>query len=128
MQTEEDLKKKEDLELMVERVKSDQPELVKAALELLKNEIRSSTSSMTAVPKPLKFLRAHRNELVETHARMAASPNKVRSPCPILHLICADRALHSRRYGLFSYFFLLNRFNWTFCPPLFALSANVLHS
>lgn len=77
MQTEEDQKKKEDLELMVERVKSSDPEIARNALELLKTEIRSSTSSMTAVPKPLKFLRTHRNTLVETHAAMAPGANKV---------------------------------------------------
>lgn len=76
-QSEEDLKKKEDLELLVTRVKAPEPELVKAALELLRSEIRSSTSSMTAVPKPLKFLRPHRTSLVEAHASMAHGPNRV---------------------------------------------------
>lgn len=79
----------------MERVKSDQPEIVKAALDMLKNEIRSSTSSMTAVPKPLKFLRAHRNDLVETHARMAHGPNKVRMHRYLLHGWFAPISLHS---------------------------------
>ena len=34
-----------------------EPGVQKLALEVLRNEIRSSTSSMTSVPKPLKFLR-----------------------------------------------------------------------
>lgn len=72
----------------MERVKSDKPEIVEAALEMLKSEIRSSTSSMTAVPKPLKFLRAHRNDLVETHARMASGPNKVRHEEHFIYQFC----------------------------------------
>ena len=62
---------------MVERLKAPEAEIVKNALELLRSEIRSSTSSMTAVPKPLKFLRSHRTTLVEIHASMAAGSNKV---------------------------------------------------
>ena len=34
-------------------------ELARAALEVLRKEIREATSSMTAVPKPLKFLAPH---------------------------------------------------------------------
>ena len=62
----------------MDRIKAPESEIVRAALELLKTEIRSSTSSMTAVPKPLKFLRPFRTTLVETHASMPAGSNKVR--------------------------------------------------
>lgn len=55
--SEEDQQLKDELEMLVERLLSNQTELYKPALENLKTFIRESTSSMTAVPKPLKFLR-----------------------------------------------------------------------
>ncbi|KAK3184073.1 hypothetical protein Dsin_031359 [Dipteronia sinensis] len=57
--SEEDLALKQQLELYVERVQDTDPGLQKAALESMRQEIRTSTSSMTSVPKPLKFLRPH---------------------------------------------------------------------
>ncbi|GLE11742.1 hypothetical protein PINS_up024353, partial [Pythium insidiosum] len=57
--SEEDRKLKEDLEVAVQRVcdPTEADGVKKLALELLRREIRTSTSSMTSVPKPLKFLR-----------------------------------------------------------------------
>ncbi|KAJ0404772.1 hypothetical protein P43SY_005596 [Pythium insidiosum] len=57
--SDEDRKLKEDLEVAVQRVcePSESEGVKKLALELLRREIRTSTSSMTSVPKPLKFLR-----------------------------------------------------------------------
>ncbi|TID30683.1 hypothetical protein CANINC_000599 [Pichia inconspicua] len=63
--SEEDQKLKDDLEMLVERLVSDQTDLYKPALEQLKSLIRDSTSSMTAVPKPLKFLRPLYPQLVQ---------------------------------------------------------------
>lgn len=57
--SEEDLALKQRLELYVERAQDSDPGLQKAALESMRKEIRSATSSMTSVPKPLKFLRPH---------------------------------------------------------------------
>ncbi|CAO2814489.1 unnamed protein product [Amaranthus hypochondriacus] len=57
--SEEDLALKQQLELYVERVQDADPGLQKVALESMRQEIRSATSSMTSVPKPLKFLRPH---------------------------------------------------------------------
>jgi 26S proteasome regulatory subunit N1 len=55
--SEEDLKKKEELETIVERIKDGSDAGVQAnALSMLKEEIRTSTGSMTAVPKALKFV------------------------------------------------------------------------
>eukprot|EP00965_Chrysotila_dentata_P105542 3485817-Pleurochrysis_carterae.AAC.1 len=45
------------------RCSDPEPELRKAALNSMISEIRTSTSSMTSVPKPLKFLRTHYGEL-----------------------------------------------------------------
>lgn len=55
--SDEDLKLKTDLELLVEKLKVDDQSCYETSLNQLKDSIRSSTSSMTAVPKPLKFLR-----------------------------------------------------------------------
>lgn len=51
--------------------------LYKAALEAIKNFIKTSTSSMTAVPKPLKFLRPHYDELTAIYEQWHAGDNKV---------------------------------------------------
>jgi 26S proteasome regulatory subunit N1 len=48
--------------------------LHKAALEGLRNRIRSSTTSMTSVPKPLKFLNPHYSKLIEIHSKMSVGP------------------------------------------------------
>ncbi|CAJ2649501.1 unnamed protein product [Trifolium pratense] len=57
--SDEDLALKEQLHLYVERVQDSDPQLQKLALQNIRHEIRNSTSSMTSVPKPLKFLRPH---------------------------------------------------------------------
>ncbi|GAV51245.1 hypothetical protein ZYGR_0AD04280 [Zygosaccharomyces rouxii] len=61
--SEEDLKLKSDLEVLVERLKEDDANLYGPSLDKLKEFIKSSTSSMTAVPKPLKFLRPYYTEM-----------------------------------------------------------------
>ncbi|KAF2396497.1 26S proteasome regulatory subunit rpn-1 [Trichodelitschia bisporula] len=61
--SEEDQKLKEELEMLVERLLESDTSLYKPALEAIKTFIKTSTSSMTAVPKPLKFLRPHYEKL-----------------------------------------------------------------
>lgn len=51
--------------------------LYSAALDAIKNYIKTSTSSMTAVPKPLKFLRPHYDELTEVFDSWSDGPVKV---------------------------------------------------
>jgi len=58
----------EGLELAVERLHDSDPAVVSTALEHLISEVRSATSSMTSVPKPLKFLRPHYDTLKRCHA------------------------------------------------------------
>lgn len=53
--------------------------LYKPALEAIKNFIKTSTSSMTAVPKPLKFLRPHYEKLEKAYELWPAGDNKVRN-------------------------------------------------
>jgi 26S proteasome regulatory subunit N1 len=45
---------------------SESKEVKKLALEVLRREIRTATSSMTSVPKPLKFLRPFYESLKDT--------------------------------------------------------------
>ncbi|KAI1762909.1 26S proteasome regulatory complex, non-ATPase subcomplex, Rpn1 subunit [Hypoxylon sp. FL1150] len=57
--SEEDQQLKSELDMFVERLTESDASLYKPALEAMKTSIKTSTSSMTAVPKPLKFLRPH---------------------------------------------------------------------
>jgi 26S proteasome regulatory subunit N1 len=43
------------------------------ALDVIVNEVRSATSSMTSVPKPLKFLRPHFSTLKDLYTKMSDS-------------------------------------------------------
>ncbi|KAK9225147.1 hypothetical protein WN943_010188 [Citrus x changshan-huyou] len=74
--SEEDLALKQQLELYVERVQDPDPGLQKVALESMRTEIRTSTSSMTSVPKPLKFLRPHYGTLKAYYETMLDSDLK----------------------------------------------------
>ena len=62
---------------MVERTKDADLGVQKFALETLSNEIKTATASMTSVPKPLKFLRPHYEELKDFFATLAGGENKV---------------------------------------------------
>ena len=53
--------------------------LYKAALESLRTQIRSSTTSMTSVPKPLKFLRPHYDTLKGIYETIKDNETKVHS-------------------------------------------------
>jgi 26S proteasome regulatory subunit N1 len=99
--SEEDLELKTQLEMLVQRLQVRRPKvdaqrsrtrqepavaLHRPALESMRTLIRSSTSSMTSVPKPLKFLRPHYEPLIVIYDRMAAGPNKVQSARPLFRL------------------------------------------
>lgn len=74
--SEEDLALKQQLELYVERIQDPDPGLQKVALENTRQEIRTATSSMTSVPKPLKFLRPHYGTLQAHYETMVDSDLK----------------------------------------------------
>ncbi|KAH0566333.1 proteasome regulatory particle base subunit [Trichoglossum hirsutum] len=65
--SEEDQTLKSELEMLVERLSEPNTSLYKPALAAIKNFIKTSTSSMTAVPKPLKFLRPHYEKLTKLY-------------------------------------------------------------
>lgn len=58
----------------MERLKEDQADLYLPALNSMAQHIRASTTSMTSVPKPLKFMRPHYETMKEIFARMQKSP------------------------------------------------------
>ncbi|KAJ4414483.1 proteasome regulatory particle base subunit [Neurospora sp. IMI 360204] len=74
--SEEDQQLKSELEMLVERLTESDATLYKPALEAMKNAIKTSTSSMTAVPKPLKFLRPHYETLTKLHDEWLAGHDK----------------------------------------------------
>nr|XP_018667278.1 26S proteasome non-ATPase regulatory subunit 2-like isoform X2 [Ciona intestinalis] len=74
--SEEDKQLLDELNLCIERLKESDATLYKSALEILRTKIRSSTASITSVPKPLKFLRPHYGTLKEIYERIPMSENK----------------------------------------------------
>ncbi|KAH9962205.1 26S proteasome regulatory complex non-ATPase subcomplex Rpn1 subunit [Russula dissimulans] len=74
--SEEDLQLRGELEMLVERLKEPDTTLYRPALETLRTLIRTSTSSMTSVPKPLKFLRPHYPELQNLYELWSPSEDK----------------------------------------------------
>ena len=50
--------------------------LYKSALEAIKDSIKTSTSSMTAVPKPLKFLRPHYEPMIKLYEEWPTGEDK----------------------------------------------------
>ncbi|KAL7784898.1 armadillo-type protein [Trichoderma ceciliae] len=75
--SEEDQQLKSELDMMVERLTESDKSLYKSALEMMKSAIKTSTSSMTAVPKPLKFLRPHYETLTKMYEEWPRDENKV---------------------------------------------------
>ena len=103
--SEEDAKLKEDLELLVERLKEDNASLYEPSLEKLKSFIQNSTSSMTAVPKPLKFLRPEYPSLCAVHDKWTDKKAKsaLAGILSVLSMTYSDNGKHdSLRYRLLS--------------------------
>lgn len=67
---------KEELLLCVERLKESNESLYKPALEILRTRIKESTSSMTSVPKPLKFLRSSYESLKQSYEKIVDQQTK----------------------------------------------------
>lgn len=59
--------------MLVERLQEDKTELYLPALETMAQLIRASTTSMTSVPKPLKFMRPHYDTMKEIHIKLQKS-------------------------------------------------------
>jgi len=68
--SEEDKRLQEELNMLVEKITGPDTHLYINALETMRDLIRSSTTSMTSVPMPLKFLRQHYSSLKDILATM----------------------------------------------------------
>ena len=75
--SEEDQQLKDQLEMLVDRLKEKKKDLYEPTLKTMISIIRSATSSMTSVPKPLKFLRPHFDTLKGIYESFQASQAKV---------------------------------------------------
>ncbi|KAI9183473.1 proteasome regulatory particle base subunit [Blastocladiella emersonii ATCC 22665] len=74
--SDEDLHLKNELDMLVQRLSESNTALYRPSLESLRTLIRTSTSSMTSVPKPLKFLRPHYPGLKAIYEQWAPSEDK----------------------------------------------------
>jgi len=75
--SEEDKQLKEELELCVTRLTESQQDLWGNALTSMTTLIRASTTSMTSVPKPLKFMIPHFDSMKAAYEKMAGGPVKM---------------------------------------------------
>ncbi|KAJ1562561.1 proteasome regulatory particle base subunit, partial [Nowakowskiella sp. JEL0078] len=97
--SEEDQELKQQLELLVERLQESNVNLHLPALETLRTLIRTSTSSMTSVPKPLKFLRPHHSSLIQVYNTWMENDNK-RFLSDILSVLAMTFADEGKRESL----------------------------
>ena len=82
--SQEDQQLKDNLDLLIERSRDPDPGVQKLAIQSIANEIRSATSSMTSVPKPLKYLRSHYEPL---KAHFEAMPAGHENRCALADII-----------------------------------------
>jgi len=74
--SDEDKQLKEELELCVQRLTESQADLWGNALTSMTTLIRASTTSMTSVPKPLKFMIPHFDAMKAAYEKMGSGPVK----------------------------------------------------
>ncbi|RMZ75668.1 hypothetical protein DV737_g5169, partial [Chaetothyriales sp. CBS 132003] len=101
--SDEDQQLKSDLDMLVERLREDDRSLHAPSLDQIKTFIRTATSSMTAVPKPLKFLRPHYDDLAAVYARWPAGPDRdaLADTLSVLGMTCGDEdRLETLKYRL----------------------------
>jgi 26S proteasome regulatory subunit N1 len=98
--SEEDQALKEGLELAVVRLQDEDDSLHKPALDHLVNEIRSATSSMTSVPKPLKFLRPHYDTIKAVYDSWPHPHTLKRSLADVLSVLAMTMAAPGSRESL----------------------------
>ncbi|KAL1493428.1 hypothetical protein ABEB36_011485 [Hypothenemus hampei] len=79
--SDEDKLLQEELNLCVERLAENDENLYQSALNVLATKIRASTTSMTSVPKPLKFMRPHYDTMKQVYEKITN---------PLIKKLCAD--------------------------------------
>ena len=92
--SEEDKQLKEELDLCVTRLQESDANLYPGALETLRKLIRASTTSMTSVPKPLKFMIPHYEAMKEVYEKLPGN-SEVKKECAdvvsILSMTMSDK-------------------------------------
>lgn len=92
--SEEDKILKEELDLCVTRLQENDANLYPGALESLRKLIRASTTSMTSVPKPLKFMIPHYEAMKEAYEKLPGN-SEVKKECAdivsILSMTMSDK-------------------------------------
>lgn len=63
--------------MLVERLSDPAPEIANNSLELLKKEVKASTTSITSVPKSLRFLKPHYGQIKEIYDKTPNGDFKV---------------------------------------------------
>jgi 26S proteasome regulatory subunit N1 len=86
IQSDEDEQLQSELNMLVERLQEEKIELYQPALETMARLIRASTTSMTSVPKPLKFMRPHYETMKEIHKKMQTNTSVPKKT----HKLCAE--------------------------------------
>ncbi|XP_055904695.1 26S proteasome non-ATPase regulatory subunit 2 [Eupeodes corollae] len=79
--SDEDQQLQEELEMLVTRLEEPDKSLYLPALEVMGKLIRASTTSMTSVPKPLKFMRPHYETMKNIYKEMPEQKSR---------MVCAD--------------------------------------
>ncbi|XP_028138839.1 26S proteasome non-ATPase regulatory subunit 2 [Diabrotica virgifera virgifera] len=79
--SEEDKQLQDELNLCVEKLQDNDEKRYLLALQALSNHIQASTTSMTSVPKPLKFMRPHYETMKTVHEKITDPDTKK---------VCAD--------------------------------------
>lgn len=90
--SEEDKALQEKLELCVERLSDKDAGLRQTALDMIKAEVAGATSSMTAVPKPLKFLTPLYKKLTEIYEAYKGTDGfkqKLADVCSVVAMVAA---------------------------------------
>ncbi len=102
--SEEDLELKKNLEMMVERVADGDGGVQAMALASIGDQIRTATTSMTSVPKPLKFLRHHYATLQSVYDGLPDSNKNKKQLADVLSVLAMTSgkpgARESLRYKL----------------------------
>ncbi|XP_057666687.1 26S proteasome non-ATPase regulatory subunit 2-like [Diorhabda carinulata] len=69
-ESEEDKELQAELKSLVDKITGNDIQLIQPAIDMMKYIIRTSTTSMTSVPKPLKYLAPHYDSLKDAHKKI----------------------------------------------------------
>ncbi|CAH1180038.1 unnamed protein product [Phaedon cochleariae] len=90
-ETEEDKELQVELKLLVNKITGNDQSLIQPALDMMKYLVRTSTTSMTSVPKPLKYLAIYYDDLKSTHQKMGNGQMK-KSLADVISLLAMGTA------------------------------------